>query len=181
MHDIKSGYSSGVLPKVFKPPGELTTAGRSGHIRCAAAKFAAHRRTPDLLKRLVEKLIVKAENGNPVSQFFLGFCYDNGEGIPQDHREAVTWYRRAAEQGDSNARYELGFYYKMGQGVEEHNEQTVKWFEKAARQGSVEASFFSGFAMPKRTVCRRASSMPMRGSAWLPPATIQMPLRSVIG
>ena len=27
--------------------------------------------------------------------------YDNGEGVPQDYKEAVKWYRLAAEQGDA--------------------------------------------------------------------------------
>ena len=26
-------------------------------------------------------------------------CTDNGQGVPQDYKEAVKWYRLAAEQG----------------------------------------------------------------------------------
>ena len=27
--------------------------------------------------------------------------YDNGEGVPEDDRQAVFWLRQAAEQGDA--------------------------------------------------------------------------------
>ena len=39
--------------------------------------------------------------------------YDNGDGVPQDYKEAVKWYRLAAEQGDAAAQYNLGIMYKM--------------------------------------------------------------------
>ena len=29
--------------------------------------------------------------------------YDNGEGVEQDFKKAVYWYRKAAEQGDAEA------------------------------------------------------------------------------
>ena len=25
--------------------------------------------------------------------------YDNGQGVPQDYAQALTWYRKAADQG----------------------------------------------------------------------------------
>ena len=34
--------------------------------------------------------------------------YDEGEDVPQDHAEAVRWYRRAAEQGYAGAQFNLG-------------------------------------------------------------------------
>ena len=29
--------------------------------------------------------------------------YDNGQGVPQDYKQAVKWYTKAAEQGDADA------------------------------------------------------------------------------
>ena len=40
-----------------------------------------------------------AEAGNVVAQHNVGLMYDNGDGVPQDYRKAVQWYRLAAEQG----------------------------------------------------------------------------------
>ena len=34
--------------------------------------------------------------------------YYNGEGVPQDYQEAVSWFRLAAEQGDASAQFNLG-------------------------------------------------------------------------
>ena len=44
-----------------------------------------------------------AHAGNARAQNFLGFMYDNGEGVLEDDLEAVKWYRLAAEQGNSKA------------------------------------------------------------------------------
>ena len=34
--------------------------------------------------------------------------YASGEGVPEDDKEAVKWYRLAAEQGYAQAQYNLG-------------------------------------------------------------------------
>ncbi|MBK7301379.1 MAG: sel1 repeat family protein [Moraxellaceae bacterium] len=40
----------------------------------------------------------------------------NGQGVPQNYRQAVDWYRRAANQGRSDALNNLGVMYKNGEG-----------------------------------------------------------------
>ena len=40
-----------------------------------------------------------AEQGDAKAQYYLGHCYNMGEGVAQDKAEAVKWYRKAAEQG----------------------------------------------------------------------------------
>ena len=42
---------------------------------------------------------ISAKQGNATPQFFLGFMYDNGKGVPQDYAEAMEWYRKAAIYG----------------------------------------------------------------------------------
>ena len=49
-----------------------------------------------------------AEGGNAGVQFNLGLMYSNGNGVPQDYKEAVYWYRLAAEQEHAKAQYNLG-------------------------------------------------------------------------
>jgi len=34
--------------------------------------------------------------------------YDKGKGVPQDYKQAVEWYRKAADQGDARAQLNLG-------------------------------------------------------------------------
>jgi TPR repeat protein len=40
-----------------------------------------------------------AEMGDIDAQFELGLMYRYGEGVPQDYKQAVYWYTKAAEQG----------------------------------------------------------------------------------
>jgi hypothetical protein len=39
-----------------------------------------------------------AEQGNPLAQHKMGWMYGNGNGVPQDYKTAVKWYKLAAEQ-----------------------------------------------------------------------------------
>ena len=41
-----------------------------------------------------------AAQGEVWSHRYLGRLYETGEGVPQDDRQAVHWYRLAAEQGN---------------------------------------------------------------------------------
>ena len=56
-----------------------------------------------------------AEQGLARAQHDLGFMYDNGEGVAQDHSEAARWYRLAAEQGLAEAQNNLGVLYEDGE------------------------------------------------------------------
>jgi TPR repeat protein len=60
--------------------------------------------------------------------------YRNGEGVPEDDKQAVKWYRLAAEQGHASAQYNLGFMYSNGEGVPEDDKQAVKWYRLASEQ-----------------------------------------------
>ena len=55
-----------------------------------------------------------AEEGNAVSQYFLGLWYAEGRGVRQDDGEAVTWFRKAAEQGIAEAHFYLGLMHSKG-------------------------------------------------------------------
>jgi hypothetical protein len=48
-----------------------------------------------------------AEQGYADGQFNLGWCYENGRGVPRDLDEARRWYRKAAAQGHADARKRL--------------------------------------------------------------------------
>ena len=65
----------------------------------------------------------------------LVLCTTNGDGVPQDYKEAVKWYRLAAEQGYADAQYNLGLMYSNGEGVPQDYKEAVKWYRLAAEQG----------------------------------------------
>ena len=80
----------------------------------------------------------------PTAQFNLGLMYHNGQGVPQDYREAVRWYRMAADQGDADAQFNLGVMYDNGRGVPQDYAEAVRWYRKAADQGYADAQFNLG-------------------------------------
>ena len=89
---------------------------------------------PDL-----EEMRARAEQGNPIAQYNLGFRYANGDGVPQDDAEAERWYRLAADQGHADAQYSLGTLYAGGEGVPEDHVLAYMWFNLAAAQGNEDA------------------------------------------
>ena len=65
----------------------------------------------------LRELTPLAEQGDANAQFFLGWMYYKGLGVPKDDKTAVKWYTLAAEQGYANAQDHLGFMYYEGRGV----------------------------------------------------------------
>jgi TPR repeat protein len=80
-----------------------------------------------------------AEQGDAVAQFYLGVMYANGEGVLEDDKEAVKWFKLAAEQGYAKAQYNLGLMYDNGEGVIQDNVYAHMWCNIAASNGSENA------------------------------------------
>ena len=81
-----------------------------------------------------------AEAGLAEAQASLGFMYDVGKGVVQDHAEAVKWYRKAAEQNFTHAQLNLGWMYAEGEGVAKDYILAHMWLNLAAASGSGEAA-----------------------------------------
>ncbi len=92
----------------------------------------------------IEWLRKSAESGFAEGQRYLGACYENGDGVPQNYTEAVAWYRKAAEQGDADAQYALANSYYYGRGVTKDYVEAVKWCRKAAERGHANAQYMLG-------------------------------------
>ena len=74
----------------------------------------------------IDALKEKAEKGDVIAQFDLGFMYANGEVVPENDAEAVKWYRKAAVQGDASAQYNLGVMYSDVEGRSFNHPHTVE-------------------------------------------------------
>ena len=90
-------------------------------------------------KKEFEKTKAKAEKGDKIAQNILGGMYANGEGVLEDDKEAVKWFRKAAEQGHARAQHNLGVSYAVGKGAAKDFKEAVKWWRKAAEQGHAPA------------------------------------------
>ena len=71
----------------------------------------------------------------PLVQSLVGAMYNGGQGVPQDYKTAVKWYRLSAKQGFASAQYNLGNKYREGQGVPQDYKTAVKWYKLSAKQG----------------------------------------------
>ncbi len=102
-----------------------------------------------------EEVKAKAEAGDVESEFQLGRCYANGEGVAKNQVEAVKWFRKAAEQNHTVAQFDLGLCYHNGDGVAKNQVEAAKWFRKAAERGLAKAQgalgwyYFNGKGVPR--------------------------------
>jgi TPR repeat protein len=96
------------------------------------------------------QLILAAKQGNVSSQYTLGQMYyegrEEGQGLPQDYKEAARWHRLAAEQGFAYAQLNLGFMYHDGEGVPLDFKEAARWFRLAAEQGDTDGQYDLGTA-----------------------------------
>jgi TPR repeat protein len=65
--------------------------------------------------------------------------YRDGQGVPQDYKTALKWFKLAAKQGYAGAQYDLGVMYRDGQGVPQDYKTALKWFKLAAEKGNAYA------------------------------------------
>ncbi len=73
-----------------------------------------------------------AAAGDARAARYLGVMYDTGEGVRQDQRRAVAWYRRAAALGDPAAMFNVGVSYDSGIGVGRDHREAARWYGRAA-------------------------------------------------
>jgi TPR repeat protein len=69
------------------------------------------------------------------AQFVLGSLYYKGDQVPNDDKEALFWYLKAANQGNATAQISLGSMYGEGRGTTRDNVQAYMWLNLAAAGG----------------------------------------------
>ena len=90
-------------------------------------------------KKAYQLWLIEAEKGNTFAQSYLGVLYAKGQGVAQDDKEALKWFRLAVVQGDATTQINLGSLYAKGQGVSQDDKEALKWFRLAAAQGEAKA------------------------------------------
>lgn len=87
-----------------------------------------------------DETMKKAQQGDVEAQISLGKMYLFGtEDIPQDQKEALKYFHRAANQGNIEAEYMVGLTL-----FEKDSAQAAAWFRKAANKGHDDAQNFLG-------------------------------------
>lgn len=83
-----------------------------------------------------------AEQGDPDSQYQVGWMYENGEGTAEENEElAERWYFKAAEQDHAGGQFALSTLYDE----KEDKKTSFEWCLKAATQGHISAMYNTGY------------------------------------
>ena len=116
---------------------ESRSVGHDGYVEDKTFLSSLHslknKRTEfDRIKRL-------AKGGDKSAQDNIGVMYSIGDGVPQDYKEAVKWFTKAAEQGDADAQKNLGVMFDNGEGVPKDLVQAYAWYNVANAYGQEKA------------------------------------------
>jgi hypothetical protein len=77
---------------------------------------------------------VAAEKGDVDAMIALGFCYMEGDGVPEDRTVGYKWFIRAADAGEAEAMRYLGDYFAQ-EDMGNDCISAINWYRKAADAG----------------------------------------------
>jgi TPR repeat protein len=103
----------------------------------------------------VNRTLNRADAGDSIAQYEMALRYADGQGVPQNYREAMAWFAKAAANGNDNAQWKLGLGYIKGIGVSHDDRKAVMWFKRAANHGNIRAQsalsdlYLSGRGVPR--------------------------------
>jgi len=103
----------------------------------------------------VNRALNRADAGDSSAQYEMALRYADSEGVPQNYREAMAWFAKAAANGNDNAQWKLGLGYLKGIGVPHDERKAAVWFKQAANHGDIRAQtalsdlYFNGRGVPK--------------------------------
>ena len=75
------------------------------------------------------------DGGEAKGCFYLGFLYQNGQGVRQDYQKAAQLYQKACDSGQAVGCSNLGVSYQNGQGVKQNFSTAKQYFGKACDLG----------------------------------------------
>lgn len=98
-----------------------------------------------------------ADKGDFRSQYYIGYLYLNGYGIPQDTKKAVAYLEKSVDQNYDLAQALMGYLYNEGSIVRKNKRKAIDLYEKAAEQGNASAllnlgvAYYTGDGVEKNT------------------------------
>jgi TPR repeat protein len=92
----------------------------------------------------VELLKTAGEAGYLPAAYHLAQAYHEGEGVPQDYKQAVAWFGAAAKAGMPAAMFAAGRMYDLGEGVPADPNKALVLYKDAALRGNRDAQFALG-------------------------------------
>ena len=119
---LEEGKAAGSVVKLLKDIEALYEEGKALY---DAKKYTA----------ALEKLRPAAEKGHKKAQYRVGRCYDKGNGVEENNKLAISWYKKSADQGYYKAEYQMARAYLKGKGGLTADEKKAKAYLKKAVGG----------------------------------------------
>ncbi len=94
---------------------------------------------PKDINKAVHWYMKAAQQGDPYSQYQIGYFCQHGEVIPLNLEEAFKWYLLSAKGGDTDAMISVATCYLRGIGCDKNREEAKEWLEKADELGHPDA------------------------------------------
>lgn len=123
------------------------------------------------MRRAAQLLTPLANAGNSTAQYRLGLLYYMGHGVPEDEKQAVFYWKKAASQGSVDAMFHLGSAYLFGnqaaRTVPDPDREAATWYFQAASAGHPEAQYHLGllFLAGKGVIDSRTEAARWMGKA----------------
>ncbi|WP_265943502.1 tetratricopeptide repeat protein [Dechloromonas sp. A34] len=96
----------------------------------------------------VQLLTPLANTGNTLAMYRLGMLHYMGQGVPEDEKQAIYYWKKAAAQGSIDAMYQLGSAYLFGtqaaKTVPDPDREAAIWYFQAASAGHADAQYHLG-------------------------------------
>ena len=92
----------------------------------------------------LEILTNDAKNGAASAQTILGEMYEKGQGVPQDYKKAISWYRLAVRKRYARAEFALGKLYEEGQVIPQDFKKAFNLYRLATEKKYNKAQFKIG-------------------------------------
>ena len=95
-----------------------------------------------------EMLAPLANGGHSYAQLKLGSLYYHGQGVKEDEKLAIHWWKKAAAQGNAEAMFQIANAYLFGsqaaKSVVDPDREAAVWYFQAASAGHAEAQYHLG-------------------------------------
>ena len=79
-------------------------------------------------------LQLAADKNHSGSQYYLGRCYFDGEGVDRDYKKAVELFQKSAMARDPEAHLKLAECYILGLGVKQDRIEAFAWLSVASAE-----------------------------------------------
>jgi hypothetical protein len=137
------------------PPNQLGTSFKPENLPTASKEEVISAIQEPVREMDLARTLNRARTGDIAAQFDMGLRFADGDGVPQNHAVAMSWFARAAEGGNPEAQLKLVFGHIKGVGLPLDKNQAVTWLKRAANNGNTWAQralsnlYFTGQCVPR--------------------------------